>query len=248
MKLDKSLALCMAFLMILGSLSISLSIGSTEASEEENIGGEEINMASEDEVTLSIDSTDGGSVFKPGEGTFPYEEGKRVNLTALPWDSIQGSEVDERPYEFKGWTGDTDAIENTSAKETYITMDDDYEIKAEFTPQFDIDSYDLTIDIEGEGTTDPEEGGHTIYFIEEKENEITIEVEPADGWSFEEWTGDYNSTEEKITITMDSDMEITAHLEEEERKPLLLILAVAGLVGVIIFIVVDAKKGLISQL
>ena len=37
-------------------------------------------------------------------------------------------------------------------------------------------------------------------------------------------------------------MEITAHLEEEEMQPLFLILAVAGLAGVIIFIVIDAKK------
>jgi len=244
MKFDKSLALCIAFLMILGSLSISFSVGSTGASKEENIAGEEVNMASNDSgnFTLVIDSTDGGSVFEPGEGTFTYDPGEKVNLTALPWSSIQGSNSDEKVYEFKGWTGDNETIEYPSAKETYITMDDNYSIKAEFTPQFDIISYDLTINIDGEGTTDPEEGDHTIYFIEEGENKITVEVEPADGWSFEEWTGDYNSTEEKITITMESDMEITAHLEEEEMQPLFLILAVAGLAGVIIFIVIDAKK------
>jgi len=244
MKYDKSLALCIALLMILGSLSISFSVGSTYASDEVNIAGEEENIASldNDNVTLSIDSTDGGSVFEPGEGTFTYDKGEEVDLTALPWSSIQGSDVDEKVYEFKEWTGETDEIDNPSSKETYITMDDNYSITAEFTPQFDIVSYDLTINIDGEGTTDPEEGDHTIYFIEEGENEITVEVEAADGWTFEEWTGDFNSTEEKITITMDSDMEITAHLEEEERQPLFLILAVAGLIGVIIFIVIDAKK------
>ncbi len=235
MKSDKSLALCIAFLMILGSLSISFSIGSTGASGE-------VDIASDDKVTLSIDSTDGGSVFEPGEGTFTYDQGEEVDLTALPWSSIQGSDSDEKVYEFKEWTGDNETIEDPSAKETYITMEDDHIIKAEFTPQFDIVSYNLTINIDGEGTTDPEEGEHTIYFIEEGENEITVEVEPSDGWSFEEWTGDYNSTEESITITMDSDIEITAHVEEEEMEPLLLILAIVGLTGVIIFIVLDAKK------
>ncbi|MBS3789507.1 MAG: hypothetical protein KGY66_01155, partial [Candidatus Thermoplasmatota archaeon] len=46
---------------------------------------------------------------------------------------------------------------------------------------------------------------------------VNLTALPAGGWRFTMWTGDYGSTEEEITITMDSDMEITANFEEEEE-------------------------------
>jgi len=72
-------------------------------------------------------------------------------------------------------------------------------------------THDLTIDIEGEGDTDPTEGTHTYY----EHGKIVIEAIPDEGWYFEGWSGDYEDTEEKITVTMDEDKEITAHFEED---------------------------------
>ncbi len=70
--------------------------------------------------------------------------------------------------------------------------------------------HDLTINIEGEGSTDPHEGTHTYMHGEE----ITVEATPDEGWYFVEWTGDYEGTEEDITFMIEDDMEITAHFEE----------------------------------
>ncbi|MFP3872702.1 MAG: InlB B-repeat-containing protein [Candidatus Aenigmatarchaeota archaeon] len=74
------------------------------------------------EYTLSIDSTEGGEVIAPGEGTFSYEEGTSVNLEA----------VADPDYEFVEWTGDNETIDNTTANQTTIEMQDDYTVNAEF--------------------------------------------------------------------------------------------------------------------
>jgi hypothetical protein len=71
---------------------------------------------------LTISSTAGGSVTSPGEGTFPYDAGTVVNLTA----------VADEGYQFTGWTGNTTKIEDPASAETTITMDGDYVINANF--------------------------------------------------------------------------------------------------------------------
>jgi len=69
--------------------------------------------------------------------------------------------------------------------------------------------YELTTDVEGEGAIYPDHG----YY--EDGTEVKLTAVPAEGWKFVEWTGDYEDTEEEITITMDEDKEITAVFEEE---------------------------------
>jgi len=74
------------------------------------------------------------------------------------------------------------------------------------------ESTKLTLDIQGQGEieTDP----HYNYY--RKNEEITLTAEADENWYFKEWTGDYEGTEEEITITMDQDKEITAYFTEEE--------------------------------
>ncbi len=74
--------------------------------------------------------------------------------------------------------------------------------------------YDLTINIEGEGSTDPAEGNHTY----EEGTEVTITATADDEWLFEEWGGDATGTESTVTITIDEDKEITAIFQEEEDE------------------------------
>jgi len=74
----------------------------------------------------------------------------------------------------------------------------------------ELQEYDLTINVQGEGTTDPHEGTH-IYTQGE---EVTINADPDEHWYFEEWTGDHEGNEDEITITMDEDKEVTAHFQE----------------------------------
>jgi len=74
------------------------------------------------QYSLTVSSTAGGSVTAPGEGTFTYEEGKVVNLVAVPGEG----------YRFAGWTGDVDTIALVNAASTTITMQADYRITAQF--------------------------------------------------------------------------------------------------------------------
>ena len=71
------------------------------------------------EYDLIIDSTDGGSVTTPGEGTFNYTAGAEVNLVATPDDG----------YHFVNWTGNVADVNDPT---TTITMNGDYTITANF--------------------------------------------------------------------------------------------------------------------
>lgn len=73
---------------------------------------------------LTISSTQGGSVAIPGEGTFWYNDGQAVILSALPAPG----------YQFVKWTGNVDAINDAYKPTTIIVMGLDYTIRAEFEP------------------------------------------------------------------------------------------------------------------
>jgi len=74
------------------------------------------------QVSLTVSSTDGGSVTTPGEATFPYDEGTVVDLEAEP----------EEGYHFVVWIGDVDDVANVTAASTAITMNGNYSIIAAF--------------------------------------------------------------------------------------------------------------------
>ena len=74
------------------------------------------------QYNLTIDSTCGGLVTKPGEGTFTYFEGKVVRLMARP---VLG-------YFFIKWTGDVATVETVNCFLTTITMNGNYHITADF--------------------------------------------------------------------------------------------------------------------
>jgi hypothetical protein len=71
---------------------------------------------------LTIDSTEGGSVTTPVEGTHTCDEGTVVNLVATP----------DADYYFVRWTGDVGTIANVNDASTNITMNGDYTITANF--------------------------------------------------------------------------------------------------------------------
>jgi alpha-tubulin suppressor-like RCC1 family protein len=74
------------------------------------------------EYALTISGTPGGSVDRPGTGTFSYNAGVMVRLIAEP----------EAGYRLANWTGDVDTIANVRASTTVIGMYGNYEIAAVF--------------------------------------------------------------------------------------------------------------------
>jgi hypothetical protein len=165
---------------------------------------------------LMIQSTEGGSVAKPTEGSFSYADsyfwyydpGTVVNLTAVP----------DAGYRFISWTGAPDIIADVNAPSTTIMMNRDCVITANFaeipeTPQ--IVQYDLTISSTAGGSvTVPGEGTFTY-----NASAVLDLVARADsGYRFVNWTGDVttiaNVNGASTTITMNDDYSIVANFAE----------------------------------
>ena len=79
-------------------------------------------LATEAEYSLTIISTDGGSVTTPGEGVFTYGVGMAVTLVAEPQEG----------YGFVAWTGNVTTVADLNAASTTITMNDHCSISALF--------------------------------------------------------------------------------------------------------------------
>ena len=163
------------------------------------------------EYDLTINSTVGGEVTTPGEGTFTYDTGTVVDLVATP----------DAGYRFVEWTGNVSTIADVNAAETIITMNGDYDITANFiaqpprprppspTPPVE---YDLTIDstVGGE-VTEPGEGEFTYR----AGKVVDLVAEAEENYRFVNWTGDVGTIADvyaaETTITMSGDYEITAN-------------------------------------
>ena len=67
--------------------------------------------------------------------------------------------------------------------------------------------YTLTINIDGQGATNPSEGSHDY----DEGSSVTIVATPASGWRFDHWGGDVSGTNPSISITMNSNKNVTAY-------------------------------------
>jgi hypothetical protein len=75
-------------------------------------------------LEISISSTSGGTVTEPGEGSFMYDAGEVVPLTAVP----------EEDYEFISWSGDVWSVTDPESSVTDVTVGGNYTITANFSP------------------------------------------------------------------------------------------------------------------
>ncbi|WP_441001230.1 BspA family leucine-rich repeat surface protein [Fodinibius sp. SL11] len=143
--------------------------------------------------TVDVSSTDGGTVSPSGANE--YDEGENVE--------IEASSNEE--YNFTGWTGDLESSDNPLT----LTVDQDYEL----TANFEIKSYDLTINTEGEGEVAEE----VVHQNKDYESGTLVELtaNPAEGYEFVEWTGDLSGTENPQQITVDDPKEVTAVFEKK---------------------------------
>ncbi len=81
--------------------------------------------ACDDDYTLDITSTEGGSVTTPAEGSSTYEAGTVVDLVATP----------DEGHSFIEWIGDTETIASASSASTTIVMNGNYSITATFSEE-----------------------------------------------------------------------------------------------------------------
>jgi len=153
--------------------------------------------------SITISSTEGGSVTIPGEGTFAYNEGTVIDLAV---------EADEG-YQFINWTGDVDTIDDVDGPATTMTVNDDYSITANFEEKIE---YELTISSTGGGVvTTPGEGTFTYG----EGDEVNLVATPNAGYRFVSWIGDVGTIADvkaaATTITMNGDYSITANFRSQ---------------------------------
>jgi len=146
---------------------------------------------------LTVDSTDGGEVTTPGEGTFAYDCGAVVDLVA----------VANEGYRFVEWSGGVGNIADIDAAETTVTMNGAYTISANF-----IARYDLIVDsTEGGQVIAPGEG----TFAYDAGTVVDLVAQPEGSYSFVQWTGNVSTIADvcaaETTITMNGDYSITAN-------------------------------------
>ena len=135
------------------------------------------------QYALTASAGEGGSVS--GGGT--YASGTQVSLTATPSSG----------YSFSGWSN------GSTANPLTVTLNSNTSITANF--QVIVNSYTLTVSA-GEGGSVSSEGGEY-----EEGTELTITASASEGYRFTGWSD--GSTEESITITLNSDTALTANFE-----------------------------------
>ncbi len=172
----------------------------------------------EGRYSLTISSSEGGSVTQPGEGRFLYDAGTVVNLVAVSGDHCH----------FVNWTGDVDTIGNPYAASTNITMNSSYSITANF--ELDEGWYRLDISSTGGGSViTPGEG----IFILVADTTLPLAAEPDQGYRFVKWTGDVGTVADiyaaSTNITLNASYSITANFETwNEPQALLTIYSTVG--------------------
>ncbi|MBW6477947.1 MAG: T9SS type A sorting domain-containing protein [Bacteroidales bacterium] len=83
--------------------------------------------------------------------------------------------------------------------------------------------FSLTVNLSGEGSVAVNGETYSEPLTIEAATEITLEAFPAEGWQFEGWSGDVESQEVSVTITIFEDLEINATFTEIPTYTLTLI-------------------------
>ncbi len=160
--------------------------------------------------TLNVTAVNGTVVKNPNEVN--YEEGSTVQLTASPMTG----------YTFTGWSGDATG----SANPLTVTMDSNKEITANFELMA-ADTYTLNVTaVNGTVVKNPNEVNY------EEGSTVQLTASPMTGYTFTGWSGDATGSANPLTVTMDSNKEITANFEAIAANTYTLnITAVNGTVG-----------------
>ena len=146
--------------------------------------------------TLAVTAGEGGTVSTSG-GT--YSQGTQVSITATPSSG----------FTFSQWSDG-----NTNATRT-ITVSSN----ATLTANFEKKKYSITINIEGEGEVLEEivNSGRTTDY--DSGTTLKLTAVPADCWSLNQWTGDFQSEEIIIEINVNSPKTINVSFNEIDQRP-----------------------------
>jgi len=136
--------------------------------------------------TLTVNQPSNGSI-SPSTGSYAY--GSDVVLTATP---LPG-------YHFVRWTGDATGTQNP----TTIHVDSNKTLSC----IFEINTYSLNLQTSGSGSVKKSPDQELYNYG----TSVQITAIPVNGWSFVNWSGDINGSENPKTIVMDGNKTITAN-------------------------------------
>jgi len=154
--------------------------------------------------SLTISSTQGGSVINPGEGTSIHAASAVVDLVAQP----------DEGYQFMKWTGNVDTIADINADSTTITMHDSYSITANFE-SWSPEPVALLVVSSTEGglVRKPGQG----IFLCPLGVEVSLVAEANSGYQFTNWSGHVDAIDNvdasSTSIIMDNSYSITANFQ-----------------------------------
>ncbi|PEN12830.1 hypothetical protein CRI94_12560 [Longibacter salinarum] len=157
-----------------------------------------IEVLSEDtsvSYTLTTNVQGSGTVTQsPDQST--YAPGTIVELTATP----------AAGWEFVEWTGDVTGSTNPIS----VTMDSDVTVSATFTESTSA-TYTVSTSTQGTGTVTktPDQASYDAG------SSVELTAEPGSGWLFAGWSGDVTGTSNPISVTVDSNIAVTATFSEQ---------------------------------
>ena len=149
-----------------------------------------------DTFQLSVEVIGEGTVnLAPAAADNRYEVDTLVTMTAVP----------EAGWEFTGWSGAITGQDNPGS----VLIIGDLNVTATFEPIIEEDDYSLTIDIVGDGSVsvDPELEAY------EADTEVSLLATPAAGSQFIGWSGDLESLDNPLVITITANTQLTATFE-----------------------------------
>jgi uncharacterized repeat protein (TIGR02543 family) len=135
----------------------------------------------------------GEGTTSPAVGVHSYAQGTIVDLTANPATG----------YRFVNWTGD---VVDVNSATTTVTMDAIKSVTANFTAQ----EYTLTMNTIGNGSVAKSPDQATYHYGDV----VTLNAVPANGNTFDSWSGDLSGTANPATITTTGNTTINATFTE----------------------------------
>ena len=133
------------------------------------------------------------------------------NMQIVSGEDIRIMALNEVGYTFTGWSGDINSKDNPFE----LTVNNDLDITAEFT----IRNYPLTITKIGSGTVT-----ETLIQAPQKTDYdhgsvVQVQAIPDDSWEFTGWTGDIESTDSVLTLTITSEINLVANFDVDRLDP-----------------------------
>ena len=154
--------------------------------------------------TLEILLTTHGTTTPAADHTYPYLKDAQADLEATA----------DSGYRFSNWTGNATGF-NPNDPTISITMDGDYNIKANFEQEAGPNWLYVIVNPTEGGNPTPSAGNHPGYYPTDVVNLI---ADPANCYRFIDWTGGpvvNPSDPDYATITMDGNYTITANFTQK---------------------------------